>query len=179
MKKTDYKMRKKKFNIIIIVIIILMLICVNIILLVNKVFTPKVKVEQINKNYNQISSNTNQKDNENETVQKTSEQVILDKLKAGTERERMEYYVGQYISHIEYEEYEKAYEMLYSEFKQNYFPTLEKFEQYAKKTYPDTIGLEYTDIDRQGKLYVIFLKINDIIKGTESKTQRIIVQEND
>ena len=171
---------KFKFNFLLLIIIVLILIMLNIILILNKFLFPK-RQEKYNQAENILTTN-NSKGGANTTqnqASETSEEAVIKKLKAGTERDRMEYYAGQYISYLEYGEYEKAYNLLYDKFKQNYFPTLEKFQEYAKKTYPQVIGVKYEDIDRQGNIYVLTVNINDPINGTQSKTQRLVIQEND
>ena len=91
----------------------------------------------------------------------------------------MQYYCGQYFKHLEKHEYDAAYNLLYTEFKQNYFPTVEEFEEYVKKTYPEQWALDYDDITRQGDLYVLRLKILDVLGSRENeKIQRIVVREN-
>ena len=52
---------------------------------------------------------------------------------------------------VESKEYEKAYGMLYTGFKENYFPDLESFETYAKKTFSKFCSVEHTNIERSGE----------------------------
>lgn len=112
------------------------------------------------------------------TVPKTQDEIAKE-LSTKGERDRMEYYCGEYFKHIEKEEYDAAYNMLYTEFKLNYFPTVEEFEEYVKKTYPSSWALEYDDITRQGNIYVLRLKIYDVLGSKEDeKIQRIVIKEN-
>ena len=91
----------------------------------------------------------------------------------------MEYYCGEYFKHLEKKEYEEAYNLLYSEFKQNYFPSLEDYEEYVKKTYPSNWALKYEDITRQGNIYVLKLTVIDMFGSKEDeKSQRIVVRED-
>ena len=70
--------------------------------------------------------------------------------------------------------------MLYPEFRQTYFKSVEEFRDYAKKTYPLSVGFSYNDIERQGTIYVLIIKIIDPTKKVgEEKDQRIVIQEND
>ena len=111
-------------------------------------------------------------------VPKTDEEIIK-KLSTMGERDRMEYYCGEYFNHIEKKEYQAAYNMLYGEFKQRYFPTLEKYQEYVEKTYPSSWVLEYDDITRQGNIYVLRLKVGDALGSKEdTKVQRIVIKEN-
>ena len=96
------------------------------------------------------------------------------------ERDRIEYYCGEYIKKIEEKDYESAYNLLYPEFKEKYFPILDKYKEYIEKTYPKDFALEYDDITRQGKLYVLRLKVLDVLGNKENeKIQRIVILEND
>lgn len=111
-------------------------------------------------------------------VPKNDEELVK-KLATMGERDRMEYYCGEYFKHIEKQEYEAAYNMLYDEFKKNYFPSLEKYEEYVKKTYPESWVLEYDDISRQGNIYVLRLKVGDAFGSKDDvKVQRVVIQEN-
>ncbi|HIU51768.1 MAG TPA: hypothetical protein IAB70_03995 [Candidatus Merdicola faecigallinarum] len=130
-----------------------------------------------------------QKSSENTTVQKATIKTEEEKeaeeiatLKTLGERDRMERYFGKYIGYIEEEEYEKAYNLLYEEFKQNYFKTLDDYVKYIKETYPEMISVEYTNIERQGQYYVLFVDIVDLMatSGNENKiSQNIVIYETD
>lgn len=168
-----------KYKISNIVLLIITLICVsiNIVLFLNKILIPKKNEqkqfeEQISNKEENSSSNTNKT---------TSAEYQLSQLKQGTERDRIEYYCGQFFKYIENQNYEKAYELLYPEFKEQYFPTIEEFEKYVQKTYPSTLAIIYDDFDRQGNIYVTTVKIDDALATNNKKqfSQRIIVQESD
>lgn len=164
---------KEKINwkVVFIIFIILILICINCIIIIKKV----------NLHNNTIMSDVNNS-TDNHIVQenKSEEEEKLEKLKKMTERDRMEYYFSEFISYIKNEEYSKAYDLLYPEFKQNYFKSVEDFREYVIKTYPDSVGFSYNNIERQGKIYVLMINIIDPDKKIgEGKSQRIVIQEND
>ena len=101
--------KNKKLAIILAIIIILSIIAIAVAIAINSI-TEK-------NNQNAVSS---------EPHIKTAEEQVneeLEKLKNMTEKERMEFYVSKYISYIEATDYESAYNLLYSEFKDNYFKT--------------------------------------------------------
>lgn len=161
---------------IILIVIILILIIINLTLYIKKIFEPKQEQQEIH----QLSTVVSEENTETKTVEvpQTQEEIIKYLSKLG-ERDRMEYYCGKYFKHIEKKEYEAAYNLLYTEFKQNYFPTIEQYEEYIQKTYPETWALEYSDITRQGSIYVLKLKILDVLGSKENeKSQRIVVKEN-
>ena len=54
----------------------------------------------------------------------------INTLSTMDERDRIEHYVSSFADAIEEEDYEKAYSMLYDDFKKNYFPNLSSFEEY-------------------------------------------------
>ena len=115
---------------------------------------------------------------ENDTV--SEEEKLLDEIKSKSEYERMQYYFAQYITYIENKDYEKAYSLLYPEFKDTYFPTLETYTEYVKKLYPKFVSFEYENFTRQGYVYILTVKIIDPVNGSkeDTKTQRIILKEN-
>ncbi len=96
------------------------------------------------------------------------------------ERDRMEYYVSTFIDAIENKQYEKAYDMLYIDFKNNYFPTLSSFEEYASTKFPKISSLEHTNIERNGDIYVLWVTLSDPLAGKNAQVEmNFVVQEND
>jgi hypothetical protein len=167
---------KIDIKLLILMFIVIILIIVNLIIFTRKFYKPKVEAEKVNETIRMVGDD--KKTPEQVSVPKTDEEII--KMLSGYgERDRMEYYCGQYFKHIERHEYDAAYNLLYTEFKQNYFPTVEDFEEYIKKTYPAHWALEYDDISRQGDIYVLRLKILDVLGSKENeKVQRVVVKEN-
>ncbi len=107
---------------------------------------------------------------------------VTAKLQDMEERERMEFYFGMFWRNIENKEYEQAYDLLYSEFKQTYFPTLDSFTEYVQTKFPKLAILEYENIERNGDVYVLWVHIADAINGkqTDEKQQlNVVIQEND
>ena len=104
----------------------------------------------------------------------------LEKLKSMKERERMEYYFSEFMEYIENAKYQEAYDLLYPEFRDKYFKTLDDFKKYVNKTYPDFVSFSYNDIDRQGYIYVLTITVinPDVDKTEAKKSQRIVVKEN-
>ena len=153
--------------------IILMIICL-ITFLINIILFTKISLKSNQTISNQIQQNIT------DTYNLSEEEKELAKLREMTERDRMEFYFSKFISYIKSEDYETAYNLLYPEFKENYFKTQEEFEKYVKKTYPKSVGFSYNDIERQGSIYVLIIKIIDTNKKIgEEKTQRVVIKEND
>lgn len=160
----DKKKKRLLIGIIITIIIILIMI-----LILNSI---KDK-EDIN----------NMSNTEIEELQKEEEnKELIRKLKKVSESERIRIYLGTYFRHIENKEYEEAYNLLYQEFKNNYFPTIEEFQKYMQEQeYPDMLAIEYEDIEMQGEYYIVNVNITDFLPNSnkELKSITLIVKEND
>ena len=133
------------------------------------------KYEDDSNDKNEITSST-------ALVKKTDEQKkleLIEELKGMKERDRMERYFGEYIDYIESGAYEKAYNLLYPEFKENYFKTLEEFEKYVSQKYPEIIIVDYDNIERQGEYYILFVKIPKVDGSNEIINQNIVLYEKD
>lgn len=156
---------------ILIIIIVLLLVLVNIVLY--------IKYDELNKSDKQENVVVTEKNviSENNT---NSDNDVITKLKSMSERERMEYYFSEFMDYIENGKYQEAYDLLYPEFKENYFKTLEDFKEYVDKTYPEFVSFSYNDIERQGSIYVLMITvINPELKKEDSKmSQRIVIKEN-
>lgn len=162
---------------IFLIVIIIILIIVNLMLYRNKVLAPKQESDNTqNSSITVISENKEEKKVYN--IPKTEEEIIK-KLSQMNERDRMEYYCGKYLKYIDDKDYESAYNLLYTEFKKNYFPTYEDYVEYIQKTHSTSFAVEYDDISRQGTIYVLRLKLIDMLNGNKNdqKTQRIVIQE--
>ncbi len=169
------KMKRKIERIdIVLILIILILIIINLIVYLKKEVQPNQEETY------QLSTVVSEQKQQNEQIQipKTNDELIKHLSTLG-ERDRMEYYCGVYFKYIEKKEYENAYNLLYAEFKQNYFPTLEQYIEYVEKTYPKYWALNYDDITRQGNIYVIRLEVLDVLGSKEDeRVQRIVLREN-
>lgn len=162
---------KKKLVYIVLTILILIMIFINIKVFMNNYMTKdneNKNVQATNKVYNVTTS---EEDEENRKRQIAS----LDTQK------RMQTYFGTYISYIEAKNYEEAYNLLYNGFKQTYFPTLQEFENYAKQKYPNNIVVNYTNIEREGTIYILTVEIKDALASKESQAEslQVVVNEQD
>lgn len=163
---------------LIIIIILIFLIIINLILYLKQVLIPKQEQEDFIKEQTTVISEESE-EKQQVSVPQTDEEITKYLSTLG-ERDRMQYYCGEYIKHLKHKEYEQAYNMLYTEFKQNYFPTIEEYEEYVKKFYPEYFALQYDDITRQGDIYVLRLKIIDAMnseKSEEENIQRVVIKE--
>lgn len=112
-------------------------------------------------------------------VEKEINEMEFNKVATLNERDRIEFYVAKFVDAIEAKEYEKAYEMLYDDFKSNYFPTLDSFEEYADSKFSKVLSLEHTNIERNGEYYILWITISDPLSGkSSSKDMNFVVREN-
>lgn len=166
---------KKNVNLknIIIMLIICVLIFINILVYIKYIQgTTKSDDNQVSKQVNLI---------ENKSTNTTLQEDVETQLEDMTERERMEYYFSEFMEYIESEKYQEAYNLLYPEFKDTYFKTLDDFKKYVNKTYPDFVSFSYNNIERQGEIYVLTITVinPDVNKVEAKKSQRIVIKEND
>ena len=113
-------------------------------------------------------------------VDQKIENMNKTKLSNMTERDRVEYYISSFIKLIESENYEKAYDMLYEDFKETYFPTLSTFEEYSKSKFPKVILLEHTNFERNGDIYIMWTNLSNALGSKDEKIEiNFVVKEND
>lgn len=113
-------------------------------------------------------------------VQNKVEKMEVNNLAGMSERDRMEYYVSTFIKDVESGKYEEAYEMLYEDFRKNFFPTLASFEEYAKTKFPKMASLEHTNFERNGDVYVLWVNFSSSLGSKDSsKEMNFVVKEND
>lgn len=159
----------KKITNLIFIIIILFLVAINIyIYIVNNKTTivESINNKTVNDYYNDMASN--------EEVA----QSITNNLNTMSERNRMQTYIGTYLTLIENQKYDEAYAKLNTTFKSTYFPTIEKYEEYIKSKYPKEIGVTYENIERQGEYYIVTIKLYDTSDSKYSTMeQRIVIKE--
>lgn len=156
------KFKKNKKNIIILIIILVLLILINAIV--------------------QITSKDTEELTDEEILEKHESEVAISKLSEEDEQKRIEYYLMEFIEAIEKRNWNKAYEMLYDDFKYNYFSTEDSFEEYCKLYFPNMMEIENNNIERINNIYVLETTINDLINGNKS-TGKIglyfVIREND
>ena len=111
---------------------------------------------------------------EKSVIEQEEYEAEKDYVRNRGEKERVEYYLAEYIRAIEKGNYEKAYNRLYPEFRENYFDTIEVYEKYVKSVYSDLMAVEYVDIQRQGTYYILTVKITNL-QTIETTIEQIFV----
>ena len=157
------------------ILFFLLIVVIVIIVVVNTIFMTKS-----NKSENVLVNGVAQ---ENiltaEEIEENTNQLEIEDLKDKDERTRIQQYCGKFIRYIESKDYDKAYALLYPDFKNNYFPTEEDFAKYAQERFPSTlITVEYDDIERQGKYYILYTTIKTPLDSSYSMDQKFILIEN-
>ena len=160
----------KKIKIILLIILALILLAINIMVYISNNDKSKIK-----ENDNQVNTIIEH----NIATEEETENSRKEMLNEYSEATRMKTYVGQYLSYIDSEKYEDAYNLLYQNFKNTYFKTLVDFENYAKEKYPSEIMAEYTNMNKEGNIYILSVKIQDPTnKEYKTLEQNIVIQEN-
>lgn len=165
-------------------IVMLILLVFNISLLNYKILTPIMQNNDVKKQYEadmaqieQEKEQANVKDDawSEEELQK----IYINDLKSMGEAERMQTYLYNYIGLIESEKYEEAFEMLYDDFKNQYFHNVDEYIQYVQNRYPVFMSVEYNDIERQGEYYILTVTIRNAVPTEDSDAlkQRFIMHE--
>ncbi len=176
-------MTKKRIDksILLTIIILLIVVLINILLIINKIVNPLVTNNNIKKEYQTLVKREEEIIQQARTkkTKEEMEQQELEILKTSGEKARINYYFSKYISAIEDKDYEKAYDFLYDEFKENYFKTIEEYIKYINETYPDFMVVEYDELERQGEYYILTVIIDDMINpNDETKfTQKFVFKE--
>lgn len=157
MEKTNNKKKRIKIAIIICVILIILL------LLLIAILTPKDK---------------NQQKTSNTITLEEKEEMVTNYVRTRSEKERMQVYLSEYLKFIEDGKYDLAYEKLYPEFKNNFFETEQEYISYVKSHYSTLMMIDYEDIQRQGNIYILSVKITDLDDIQTESENVFMVQEN-
>ena len=113
--------------------------------------------------------------------EESSSEAVLEKLYDMTEQERITYYCASFFKLVDNEEYEEAYEILYDEYIENYFPTLASFSVYMETYFPESFSLDYTNFERLGDIYVLWVDVSDTLNGSygHNFSLNVVIREND
>lgn len=113
-------------------------------------------------------------------VQQKIDNMEINTLATMEERDRIEYYLAEFIDAVENGKYASAYEMLNDSFKNNFFKTEEEFTSYVKSKFPRMFSVEHTNIERNGNTYILWVNISDSL-GSKNSVQEynFVIKEND
>lgn len=174
-KRKKQKTPQKKLLILLIIAILLILI--------NAYNIGRLIIIANNRKLAENGTSSNLESSENvtaEEIEQNAEEREVEGLKDADERTRIQQYCGKFIRFIESKDYESAYNLLYPDFKNNYFKTLDDFTKYVQEKFPsDLIIVSYDNIERQGQYYVLFTTITSPLEPDYSMDQRFFFVEND
>lgn len=168
------KEERKKLLTSIIVLLIIMILLVSYVVHLKKKNVEEKPTANITIDNGVIQTDANYEEKKKDDMK--------EKLMTMGERDRMEYYVSNFITLVESKKYEESYSLLYDEFKKNYFPTAGQFQSYAEKYFPSMASLDFTNIERNGDTYVLWVTITDVINGSKNDTGKemnFVVRENE
>ena len=155
--KPNNKMNNRKIMIICIAILILLIVISAITKLV-------FKEEQ------ELSKEAVLAIQENETV--------INNLAEENEASRVKKYLSTFIGKIENKKWKDAYEILYDEFKSNYFPSEDSFKKYCELYFPEMMGITVENMERVNNIYVLETKIDDMV-NTGKIELYFVIRENE
>lgn len=159
------------------ILFLLLIVIIVVMVVINTVYRRETDENNNNTSVNELSV-------ENvvtaEEIEENTNQLEIEDLKDKDERTRIQQYCGKFIRYIEEKDYDKAYALLYPDFKNNYFPTEDDFAKYAQEKFPSSlITVEYNNIERQGKYYILFTTVKTPLDSNYSMDQKFIFIEND
>lgn len=156
-----------------------MILLINIGIYYYKIINPIKNNEEIAKRYEEEQTPEYQEQKMNEVLEQ-AEKEATQIFKNQSEKTRMKEYIVRYHQLLLEKNYEKAYDLLYPAFKENYFRTLEEYKEYCERTYPDFSCIEYGDFQREGTIYIWDICIKDVLDTEdEGIVQKFVIKEND
>lgn len=170
--------KNKKIGSLLIVITII-LVLINLILLIKYFVSNGEKKEE---------KNIQENNTINQIETKPEESQEIDKIKAMSEQDRIEYYVRTFVQNLELQNYDEDYKVLYGDFKNNYFPTLEEFKKYCtEKIGTEFVSFNIESIERlgnsvTGNMYVISGYLGNVLEHNEDYKKEIsyfVIREKD
>lgn len=102
-----------------------------------------------------------------EMIEEDRENAILARLENMGEQDRMQYYYGMFLRKIKQGNYQEAYDLLYDDFKNHYFPTIETFKTYMDLRYTSNMTVQYQNLERLGDIYVLWVNVADLSQKKE------------
>ncbi len=115
-------------------------------------------------------------------------EVMLDDYTIDTEKfvetynnssleEKVELNIKKVIKMINNKDYESAYNILNSGFKQNYFPTLNDFENYVVNTFYQFNDVTFNSFSTEGDIGIYEVNINGIENNVSATKQKTIIMK--
>ena len=160
---------KQRLAYAIVILIFIIAILVFIVLLISK----KIQTTSSEEGMAEVTANS--------SAEQAIKESNMDKLQDMSEQERITFYCAEFFKLVDNAQYEKAYEILYEEYKDNYFPTEASFEAYMKEYFPSDFSLEYTNMERLGDIYVLWISVSDNVNGStygHNFSMNVVIRED-
>lgn len=104
---------------------------------------------------------------------------FIETYNSSTEVEKVVLNIKRFFMGIDDKNYGYSYSVLSQAFKQNKYPTKDKFVQYVKQNFFEENKIQYISCEKQNGLYIYKIKITDATgKSTEAKSLNMIVKLN-
>ena len=102
---------------------------------------------------------------------------LVERLKGRSEYARMKIYLGDIVKKINEKKYSEVYKRLAPEYKEQYFKTLDEFEQYFKEYFPQTFSIKHSNFEAIGDYYVLEVDIisNNLNEDIKNKKELYFV----
>ncbi len=159
-KRTSITKEEKRIRMVLwIMLVLFVLTLASIIMMVTKLFEKK---EQPNVPYvTGIEKN----------------EKLVERLKGRSEYARMKIYLGDIVKKINEKKYSEVYKRLAPEYKEQYFKTLDEFEQYFKEYFPQTFSIKHSNFEAIGDYYVLEVDIisNNLNEDIKNKKELYFV----
>lgn len=160
----------------------ILLIFISICIFVNKRVTPVIKNKKFEEEQIMVEKQLKEdierkKDEKTELEQKAADNTVIEIPKPQSDGEIVGLTIGTYFSYINGKKYDRAYNLLYNEYKEFNFPTYELFEDYCKKTYTDYKTLVYDKFERSNKVLTTTVHIKSMAGKSEEFIQMFSIIE--
>lgn len=168
--------KQNKINISYLIIFVILIVFVIILIAITNMINGSNKVEY----KENLSTEINVYSGNDINIIANKDDSETERLEVMTERARIEYYVTKFLNYIEGEKYQEAYELLNDTYKKDYFPSLDSFKKYVKSNFFKMMDIDYTNFERIGDTYVIWMTVTDAINGGPNSGKEInfVVKEN-
>lgn len=87
---------------------------------------------------------------------------VQQKYNGGNETRKVQMNVDKWILMLNNKDYKAAYEVLDESFREQYFGTVEKFEEYMRGRFPEYYGLTFSDFSEEAGVYIQKILLTDI-----------------
>lgn len=92
---------------------------------------------------------------------------FIEKYQVATDQQKVALNIDRFIQAINDKSYYYAYNCLADSYKNNYFKTLEEFENYAKQNFYEKSTVEYKQFNLEGELYTYLVLLTNEESGDE------------